>query len=199
MPVSVRYICENNNDTLKLIAGSLLIFLGITVAKLILKTMRDDFLRRDVARLVAQVEALTEKEFEEPEEEAEEEEAEEAVEEEEEEEEEEEVEEDEEEEAFKGLQELAMFRYKSLRIRVYWDAADKQVHLFDGTETQIQKDTNIDASLSAFLLNPIEVLECTLYESDGSISFPPTEPKELLECDWSDFASDRLFVEATLA
>lgn len=84
--------------------------------------------------------------------------------------------------------------------RIYWKNDTKEaVIVFNGVES-VQADGPILECLASFRpLMPQSVLSCAVYEADGSLGLPMNHLDDLLRCEWSDFACDRLLFQATVA
>jgi hypothetical protein len=96
------------------------------------------------------------------------------------------------------LQEVGTVRYAGICLRVYWKKDTKEVCIIHEGREYIQPDGLIGESLAQFIPMPTNVSCCLLYEPNGSPSLPMNEPNDLLLCEWSDFACDRLLIQATL-
>jgi len=98
------------------------------------------------------------------------------------------------------LQELGTIRWGTDVFRVYWKNDTKEaVIVFNGVES-VHADGLILDCLAAFRPSaPQSVLVCTVYEADGTPGLPINNPEDLLRCEWSDFACDRLLFQATVA
>lgn len=107
------------------------------------------------------------------------------------------------------LQELGTIRWVPLPaslspgeadvFRIYWKNDTKEaVIVFNGAES-VHADGPILECLASFRpLVPQSVLCCVVYEADGSPGLPMNHLDDLLRCEWSDFACDRLLFQATV-
>jgi len=97
------------------------------------------------------------------------------------------------------LQELGTIRYGHTQFRIYWKKETREVVLVHNGVPYLQANGLIRESLSAFLPMPVSVVCCAVYEANGLPSLPLNEPDDLLRCEWSDYACDRLLLQATLS
>jgi hypothetical protein len=100
------------------------------------------------------------------------------------------------------LQELGTIQWVPLHdvFRVYWKNETKEaVIVFNGVES-VHADGPILECLASFRPHPPQsVLSCAVYEADGTLGLPMNHLDDLLRCEWSDFACDRLLIQATVA
>jgi hypothetical protein len=97
--------------------------------------------------------------------------------------------------------ELATLQSSSLHLRIYWNKKTKMIRVRHSStgEDRIRPDGLLRDCLSSFLPIPFALLSCRLYESDGTPSLPFNVPDDILDCEWSDFACDGLFLAITIA
>lgn len=111
------------------------------------------------------------------------------------------------------LQELGTIRWVPLPdslshgeidvFRIYWKKESKEaVILFNGIES-VHANGLLLECLASFRPTasqaPQSVLCCAVYEADGSLGLPMNHLDDLFRCEWSDFACDRLLIQATIA
>jgi hypothetical protein len=97
-----------------------------------------------------------------------------------------------------SLQEIGIIRWKAEGIRVYWKKTTKEVYFFHEGTQYIQSNDIIRDSLARFIPAPFTVACCAVYEANGEQSMPMNTPSDLLDCEWSDFACDRLLIQARI-
>jgi hypothetical protein len=86
---------------------------------------------------------------------------------------------------------------------VYWKKESKEaVIVFNGVES-VHADGLILECLASFRPSasqaPQSVLCCAVYEADGTLGLSMNHLDDLFRCEWSDFACDRLLIQATVA
>ena len=96
------------------------------------------------------------------------------------------------------LQAVGTIRRDPREFSIYWKKETKEVYVFHEGMPIIQPDGPIRETLTFLIGVPLHVACCAVYEADGSPSVPMNEPNDLLECNWSDFACDRLLIQARL-
>lgn len=105
--------------------------------------------------------------------------------------------------SFNELVEIGVIRCGPTSLRIYWKQDGRRVILCRGSEVFEQPDMFIRTSLSPFFpgadVGALEVQCAQIYDPDGSPGKGMNHPNELLDCEWSDFACDRLLVQATVS
>ena len=106
------------------------------------------------------------------------------------------------------LQELGTIRWIPLPasqgandvFRIYWkNDTTEAVIVFNGVES-VHADGLILECLASFRPHPPQsVLCCAVYEADGTPGLSMNHLDDLFRCEWSDFACDRLLIQATVA